>query len=226
MRILGATALVLVSTLLAGGDAMTQPRGARVMPLPRPDLGLEMTLQKALQGRRSVREYARGALSLAQVSNLLWAAQGVTGADGERTAPSAGALYPLEVYVAAGEISGLEPGVYHYQPREHALARISATDCRAALAAAAVGQEWMREAPATIAIAAVLGRTARKYRERAPRYVHMEVGAVAQDLYLEATALGLGTVFVGAFEDAEVKRVLGLPRNEEPLALMPVGRRK
>jgi SagB-type dehydrogenase family enzyme len=197
-----------------------------VSALPRPDLKGGMTLEAALGERRSVREYAEGALSLAEVSNLLWAAQGVTRPSGKRTAPSAGATYPLEIYLAAGTVAGLAPGLYHYEPREHALALVSAADCRDALAPAAVGQEFLRKAPAVIAIAAVLERTAGKYSARARRYVDMEVGAVTQNVHLEAAALGLGTVIVGAFEDAAVKRVLGLPAGEDPLALMPVGRRK
>jgi SagB-type dehydrogenase family enzyme len=226
MRSRTSVALVIASTLITGGDAMSESRPGSVIALPRPDPTGSVTLQKALRERRSVREYAQGALSLPEVSNLLWAAQGVTGARGERTAPSAGALYPLEIYLVAGEVTGLDPGIYRYQPREHALARVSAGDCRSALAGAAVGQEWMRDAPVLIAVAAVLERTARKYHERAPRYVNMEAGAVAQDVHLEAAALGLGTVIVGAFEDEVVKRVLGLPADEDPLVLMPVGRKK
>ena len=196
----------------------------RTVALPRPDLEGKVTLDHALAHRRSVREYAKGALTLAEVSQLLWAAHGVTGAGGRRTVPSAGALYPLEILLVAGEVTGLPAGVYRYDPERHALHAMAAGDLRRRLAGAALEQSSVGTAPAVIAVTAVMQRTAVKYHERAPRYVHMEAGAVAQSVSLEATALGLGTVLVGAFDDAAVAGVLGI--DEEPLLLLPVGRRK
>ncbi|MGA2663114.1 MAG: SagB/ThcOx family dehydrogenase, partial [Verrucomicrobiota bacterium] len=150
--------------------------------------------------------------------------QGITDPEGRRAAPSAGALYPLEVLLVAGGQDELPAGVYRYRPQGHGLIPVIQGDRRAKLAAAALDQDWFNDAPATIAIAAVYERTARKYKQRAERYVLMEVGHAAQNVHLQAVALDLGTVVVGAFDDAEVKRVLTLALNEEPMCLMPVGK--
>jgi SagB-type dehydrogenase family enzyme len=191
--------------------------------LPKPRLEGEVAVERALAKRRSLREFAAGPLPLEAVSQLLWAAQGITHEEGLRTAPSAGALYPLEVYLVAGAVSGVRPGVYHYDPRRHRLLLASKGDARAAVAEAALDQDWVAEAPAIIVLAGVYARTTRKYGERAERYVHMEVGHAAQNVYLQATAQGLGTTMVGAYRDAELARVLALPRDVKPLALLPVG---
>lgn len=197
--------------------------GERVA-LPTPIYESQTSVEQALQARRSVRDYAPGALNLAQVGQLLWAAQGVTNAAGHRTAPSAGALYPLEVYLVAGEVEGMAAGVYQYVPGEHELLRIASGDVRRRLAEAALGQIWVKDAPAVLVITAVYERTTVKYGERGVRYVHMEVGHAAQNVYLQAETLDLGTVFVGAFYDEEVSHVLGLGEEEAPLGLMPVGK--
>jgi len=192
--------------------------------LPKPRLEGEVPVERAMALRRSVREFAQEPLPLAAVSQLLWAAQGITDPPDGRTAPSAGALYPLEVYLVAGAVSGLRPGVYHYEPRRHRLVLESAGDRRAGVADAALGQDWVGEAPAIVVLAAVYQRTARKYGERAPRYVHIEAGHAAQNVYLQAGALGLGTTMVGAFRDEKLTGVLGLPAQVKPLGLLPVGR--
>jgi SagB-type dehydrogenase family enzyme len=198
--------------------------------LPAPDTAGRLPVERALSGRRSVRSFAPGALSLAELGQLLWAAQGVTReapgvrGGGLRTAPSAGALYPLELLVAAGSVTDLPPGLYRYLPSKHALAREGDRDLRAELSRAALGQSWIAEAPAVLVFAAVIERTAAKYGDRAGRYVHIEVGAAAENVYLQCEALGLGTTFVGAFRDADVKRVGGLARDEDPIAILPVGK--
>jgi SagB-type dehydrogenase family enzyme len=197
---------------------------ARLRALPSPTLDGRHTLEQVLAARRSVREYGPGMLTYAELGQLLWAAQGITGPAGLRAAPSAGALYPLELFVVAGEVSDLEPGVYRYQPAPHALAVGAARDRRAPLAAAALGQEWVARAAAVIVVAATYARTNGKYGERGRRYVHMEVGQASQNICLQARALGLGAVVVGAFDDRDVARVVGLPARTEPLALLPVGR--
>ena len=172
-----------------------------------------------------MREYARAPLTLGEVSQVLWAAQGVTdGKEGLRAAPSAGALYPLEFVLVVGEVEGLEPGTYRYRPLEHDLVRTSGEDLRAELAAAAWGQNWLRKAPLVLAVSAVYERTTKKYGERGKRYVHMDAGCAMENVYLQATALGLGTVTVGAFDDRKVANLLSLPTGERPLALMPMGR--
>jgi SagB-type dehydrogenase family enzyme len=170
-----------------------------------------------------VREFDRRPLALADMAQLLWAAQGVTGPERERTAPSAGALYPLEVFLVAGKGGEPPAGIYRYRAHGHDVALLSQGDQRARLAGAALAQDWLAAAPVTIVVAAVFERTASRYRRRAERYVLMEVGHAAQNIHLQAVALGLGTVVVGAFDDAEVKRVLGLAGHEQPLCLMPVG---
>lgn len=176
------------------------------------------TLAAALVARRSVREYAEAALTADEVSALLWAAQGISSDEGLRTAPSAGALYPLTVRVA------LRGGLDRYQPRGHRLDRVAETDLRASLAEAAYGQEWLGRAPAVFAISGDVAVTARRYGARAERYVLMEAGHAAQNLLLQAVALGLGGTPVGAFDDGAVREVLGLSAGERPIYLLPVGR--
>ncbi len=191
--------------------------------LPEPRLTGDVAVEVALHARRSRRSYASAPLRLEEVSQLLWSAQGVTNEEGARTAPSAGATYPLELCLVAGEITGLDAGIYRYRPRRHELVRIAAGDRRAELAAAAY-QDWVRTAPAALVIAAVEKRTAR-YGRRAALYVQMEAGAVTENVHLQAEALGLATVVVGAFDDRDLKATVGLETLEEPLAIMPVGRR-
>jgi len=171
-----------------------------------------------------VREYSRNPLTLDEVSRLLWAAQGVTGPRGQRTAPSAGALYPLQVYLVVGDVARLERGVYAYRPSRHALERISGEDTRSRLADAALGQTCVSAGTVVIVLTAIYDRTSLKYGTRGTRYVHMEAGHAAQNIYLEAASLNLGTVVVGAFDDDRVAKILHLPRKEQPLAIMPVGR--
>ena len=192
--------------------------------LPAPALRGKISVEQALAGRRSVREYREEPLSLEEVSQLLWAAQGVNGPRGRRTAPSAGALYPLEVYLLAGLVEGLPAGVYRYDPEGHTLAPVLQGDRRAELGRAALDQMWLGSAPAVVVITAVFARTTSKYGRRGIQYVHMDVGCAAQNVYLQVEALGLGTVFVGAFYEARVRRALGIPDHEIPLAIMPVGR--
>ena len=201
---------------------MAMETGQRI-PLPEAGSGQEMSVEEALEQRRSIREFSREGLLLEDVSQLLWAAQGITGRRGYRAAPSAGGLYPLELYVVAGDVEGLSPGVYRYRPKKHDLVLVASGDQRKPLASAALGQGWVRQAPAVLVITGVYERTMTKYGQRGRRYVHMEVGHAAQNIYLKATAQRLGTVMVGAFDDEEVQEVLGLPAAHEPLGLMPIG---
>jgi len=193
--------------------------------LPRPRLKSGYSFEKVLGERRSVREYSSEALTLANVSQLLWSAQGVTHPEGWRTAPSAGATFPLELYLVAGNVNGLAQGLYRYRADQHKLIQLGNRDLRADLAAAALGQEWMKGSAIIIVIAAVYDRATRKYGQRGIRYAHMEVGHAAQNIYLQAASLNLGTALVGAFDDKRVKEVLKLPSDEQPLGLMPIGGR-
>jgi SagB-type dehydrogenase family enzyme len=200
-----------------------EPTRTTMVSLPEPKRTGEVSVEGALAARRSVRSFAGKPLPLPKASQLLWAAQGRTHPAGLRTAPSAGALYPLELYLIAGAVSELEQGLYRYDPDRHHLERLRAGDARAQTARAAFHQDWLAEAPAILVLTAIYARTERKYGERATRYVHMEVGHAAENVYLQAVALGLGTTMVGAFDDDALVRALGLPAQEKPLALLPVG---
>ncbi len=164
-------------------------------------------------------------MTLAELSQLLWAGQGITNRSGFRTAPSAGALYPLKLYAAVGRVEALPVGVYRYSPSKQLLEPIGAGDRRAALSRAAFSQTWVAESAVMIAVTAVARRTTRKYGERGRRYVYIEAGHVAQNICLQAVSLGLGVTPVGAFDDDEVKAVLALSAEAELIYLLPVGRR-
>ena len=187
--------------------------------LPPPDELGGVPLWLALGRRRSRREFSGvRTLDWTQIGQLLWAVQGASEPkDGLRTAPSAGALYPLEVDVA------LASGVYRYAPASHALMQRDARDLRFALARAALDQSWLAGAPCVFALSGVSARTQRKYGERAARYVHMEAGHAAQNLLLAAVSIGLDAVPVGALDDDAVAHTLRLTSGEVPLYLLPVG---
>jgi SagB-type dehydrogenase family enzyme len=207
---------------------MTDTTGhtSETIRLPEPVLDSNTSIESAIRKRRSVRSFKEGPLTLAEVSQLLWAAQGITSQQGLRTAPSAGALYPLEVYLVAGNVDGLPAGVYHYRPMKHELVRVIAGDKRTELCTACLGQSSVRNAAAVIVFAAVYERTTVKYGTRGMQYVHMEIGHAAQNVALQAVPLNLGTVVIGAFHDSEMRRVLKMPDREQPLYVMPVGRMK
>lgn len=177
----------------------------------------QLTLEDVLSKRRSIRRFTDHALSEDEILRLCWAAQGITHPAGYRTAPSAGALYPLELYVASAG------GLYLYDPPHHRLVRKSDDDLRAAMQWAALAQEAVGQCPTVFIIAAVPARTAAKYGSRAQRYVQLEAGHAAQNLLLDATAHGLGAVPIGAFDDARLREVLDLPGDYDVLYLIPVG---
>ncbi len=210
---------------IAGPTPILPEEEETAMKLPGPQYDGKVSLEESLLNRRSIRSYTGQPLTLQEVSQLLWAAQGITEAGGFRTAPSAGALYPLELYVVVGDVQDLTPGVYRYQPDGHQLTKIMDGDRRGELASAALGQGCVKEGAAAFVFAVVYERTTGKYGERGIRYVHIEVGHAAQNLCLQATALGLGAVTVGAFSDEQITRVLNLPEGEQPLYIIPVGRK-
>lgn len=196
-----------------------------IVKLPEVNDDGDMSLEETLLKRRSVRSYLDEPVTQAEVSQLLWAAQGISEAvTGKRTAPSAGALYPLEIYLAAGDVVGLSSGIYKYRPLEHELVLVKEGDLRGELARAALDQESVRDAAAALVFAAVYERTTQKYGDRGIQYVHIEVGHAAQNVFLQAVSLGLGTVVVGAFDDGSVREVIGLEADEQPLYIMPIGR--
>ena len=197
-----------------------------IVPLPSPKTKGEMSLEEAISRRRSQRNFTDESLTLEELSQILWAAQGLTNKErGFRSAPSAGALYPLDVYVVVGEVgvTNLDSGVYHYLPENHSLENLSGGDFRNALMKVCLGQTFIADAPVSLVITAEYERTTVKYAERGERYVHMEAGHTAQNIYLQAASLGLGTVTVGAFDDEAVSEVLSLPQAHKPLYVMPLG---
>jgi SagB-type dehydrogenase family enzyme len=198
-------------------------RSDSIIKLPPPDTVGQVTVEQALWHRRSVRAFADESLSLKQVGQLLWAAQGLNAGSKRRTAPSAGATYPMEVYLVGGKVKDLKPGVYHYSIDSHSLVLMQTGDHRAELAEAALGQKYMSAAPVVLVLAADFSRTAQRYAERAPRYVYMEAGHVGENVHLQCEALGLGTVMIGAFQDDRVKKLLQM--EQDPLYIMPVGQK-
>jgi SagB-type dehydrogenase family enzyme len=193
--------------------------------LPDPLLVEGNPLNPILQQRRTHRAFAMQGISLTQVAQLLWAAQGINSREGYRTAPSAGALYPLELRLVAGQVEGLPAGSYRYDVVSHRLQSEKPGDLRHGIAAAALHQKWIAQAPAIVIISAIDARTTIKYGSRGVRYVHMEVGHASQNLLLQAVALGLAAATVGAFDDERLSQLLSLADEERPLVILPVGHR-
>jgi SagB-type dehydrogenase family enzyme len=195
--------------------------------LPTPEFR-GISVEEALRKRRSVREYSKKPLTLSEISQLLWAAQGITGKIYKtllRTSPSAGALYPFEIYIFANDVKNLKSGIYHFSVREHSLVLIKEGDFRDKLLRASLEQEMVRDAAAVFVLSAIFDRTRSKYGERGYRYVYMEAGHISQNIYLQATSLGLGTVVVGAFIDDKINELVGIDgRKEAVIAIQPVGR--
>lgn len=196
---------------------MAKSTSAETINLPSPRLRGKFSLEEAITARRSVRSFSDVPLTEEEMSQLLWATQGITHPSGRRTAPSAGAVYPLEVYVARSS------GLWHYEPRHHTLTQSHNVDLRPSLHGVALGQDALIEAPAVFVITAVTARMQTVYGKRAERYVLMEVGHAAENLLLQAVSLNLGGVLIGAFNDDWLDKILRLPRGEEPLYLIPVG---
>jgi SagB-type dehydrogenase family enzyme len=219
------------TVLRAGADWGEQPAAVKSYPgaarhqLPEPRGHHGLSFEGALVQRRSVRDYAAGPLTLEELSRLLYAAQGITSDLGLRTAPSAGALYPIEVYAIAHNVVDLEPGLLHYAVNSHELERVDTGDLREALVAAALGQAHVGSGGVALVLTAIFQRARWKYRERTYRYVLMEAGHIAQNVYLAATSLGLGACAVGAFLDDQLNELLGVDGEAEAaLYLVTVGR--
>jgi SagB-type dehydrogenase family enzyme len=194
--------------------------------LPKPSFDGKVSVEKAIKERRTIRDFKERLLPLNHLSQLLWAAQGITDPnERKRAAPSGGALYPLDIYLIIGGngVEGVEPGVYHYLPEKHLISLLSKGDRRKEIASASLWQMWMAKAPVIFIVTAEYRRITGKYGERGIRYALIEVGHVGQNLFLQAEALGLGAGIVGAFNDAEVLKVIGGPSQHEPLLIMPVG---
>jgi SagB-type dehydrogenase family enzyme len=186
--------------------------------LPKPNIIGKMSLEESIYRRRSEREFLDKELSLEQISQLLWAAQGITDDSfGFRAAPSAGALYPMTIYLVKKD------GVFRYLPDGHKLAQIAEDDKRPSMVRASLGQGFIKDAAADIVIAVNFRITETKYGARAFRYVCIEAGHVAENIQLQAVSLGLTSVPIGAFWDDVIKSSLGLPENHDPIYIIPVG---
>ncbi len=211
---------ILLVVLIFAGCSFNARSSADIekVVLPRPSARGEVSVEQAIGERRSVRSFLPDELKIEHKGQLLWAAQGITEQQrGLRAAPSAGATYPLEIYLVNKD------GVYSYNPSEHELVLLKKGDLRGALSRAALGQGFISRAPVSIVITAVYARTERRYGGRARRYVHIEAGHAAQNIHLQAVSLGLGSVPVGAFNDEELRKVLSLPQDREPVYIIPVG---
>jgi SagB-type dehydrogenase family enzyme len=197
-----------------------------IISLPGPSLKGAISLEEAILERRSTRDYQDKGLNLDQVSQILWAGQGITDkSSGFRSAPSAGALYPLELYLVVGEngVKELSAGVYHFVPQGHKLEKISSSDLRTKVMEASLNQGFIAQAPIVLIITGEYERTTKKYGERGKQYVHLEAGHAGQNIYLQVESLGLGTVTVGAFDGEEIIKILNLPQAHKPFYVMPIG---
>lgn len=206
--------------LFFAGKGLSAKMDKKIIELPAPFLKSKVSLEETILKRRSVRSFSSKELSLSQIGQILWSAQGITGKKGGfafRSAPSAGALYPMEVYIAKPD------GIFHYLPQGHKLEMISEKDARKELAKASWGQDFVYQAPVDVVLCAVYSRVTSKYGESGIRYVHIEAGHIAENVHLQAVSMGLGSVPVGAFDDKEVRKALSLPSNCEPLYIIPVG---
>ncbi len=206
--------------LLAAFSMMAQTAEKRIQ-LPAPILRGGVSVEEALSRRRSIRDFAETPLSMREVAQLSWAAQGISEPPSRRTCPSAGATYPLILYLVVNRAESLEPGVYRYDPEDHGLELITPGDVSDGLVRACLNQRFVKSASVVLLLAAKAERTTKRYGERGVRYIHMECGHAGQNIYLQAEALGLGTVAVCAFEDAGVQEVTGIA--EPLLTLFPVG---
>jgi SagB-type dehydrogenase family enzyme len=196
------------------------------MKLLPPEIDGTVSVERAINQRRTIRSFTSGSLDLSHLSQLLWSAQGITGSSGfKRAAPSAGALYPMDIYAVVGRkgVEQIEAGVYHYEPHGHRLSHMQKDDQRDRVAKASLSQIWMASAPLNIVITAEYSRITVKYKERGIRYAMIEAGHIAQNLFLQAEALGLKASVVGAFHDNELIEILKIPRTHEPLLIMPIG---
>lgn len=214
---LAVPVLFYSSDLSRHAVAQEESSEAAIIKLPAPKLDGPVSVEKALSQRRSIRTYKEEPLSLAQVSQILWAAQGITEAkSGKRTAPSPMALYLLEVYLISGDVSGLSRGMYKYRPQGHELEEIAKGDMKSKLVQA-VGQAPLKNAPAALLFAGMTERS------RNPNWMYLEAGHAAQNVYLQAVPLNLGTVVMGGFRPEEVREALNIPEDEELIYVMPVG---
>jgi SagB-type dehydrogenase family enzyme len=218
-------ALVIGACGLIFQSAASEERGGdRGIDLPAPKFEGKVSVEQALLMRRSVKEYRDEPLSLADVAQLLWAAQGINRPEtSHRTVPSAGSTYPIDVYAIVADVKGIEKAAYQYKPEEHRLAKVKEGDVVAELAAA-LEQDWVGKAPLVIVFVAVWERGTSRFGDEGIKYSHMEVGHASQNVYLQAAALNLGTRVIGGAREEPIRKVLDIPAAHSPLYVMPVGK--
>jgi SagB-type dehydrogenase family enzyme len=226
--IIAFVAVVVAFYFVPKESVSTSRNVISITKLPTPQFTGNISVEQSIQNRRSVRQYSNQSLNMADVSQLLWAGQGITDTQRNlRAAPSAGQVYPLELYVVVGigGVSGLKEGLYHYVPQNNTLERILEGDLRNNLSQVANGQPWVKQAPMNIVIAGNYQKMINKYKDQqlSTRFVDMEAGHVGENLYLQAEARGLATVSLGSFDENQMIRLLHLPNNEKPLYIFPVG---
>jgi SagB-type dehydrogenase family enzyme len=223
------TGFILVFALLSMMTIFANTMQEEKIMLPSPSKEGKISIEEAIVNRRTVRSFKPDPIAVSDLSQFLWAAQGITDTRrGLRSAPSGGALYPLDVYVVIGKkgVKGLAEGVYRYLPESHSIEKLAESDRRGELARAALGQNWMTQAPVIFVITAEYKRINKKYGNRGIRYALIEVGHVGQNIFLQAESLGLGAGIVGAFNDQEVAKVISALPGHEPLSIMPIGYKK
>ncbi len=221
--------LFFLVSLAGATHGWGQVEKERVIRLSEPAYDGKISVERAIKERRTIRDFQPKPLTLDQLSQLLWSAQGITDErNGFRAAPSGGALYPLDVYAVVGEgaVEGLVSGVYHYHPLSHSIQVIRKGDRRKEVASASLWQMWMVRAPVIFVITSEYDRITGKYGNRGMRYAQIEVGHVGQNIFLQSGALGLAAGIVGAFRDGAVAKAIGAPKAHEPLIIMPVGYKK
>jgi len=215
-----------IKKAMAGKTDGTTGGKERRMNLPKPRLKGEVSVEQAIKHRRTIRSFSSKPLTLEHLSQILWAAQGITGDRGyKRSAPSGGALYPMDIYAIVGDngVKGLKAGIYHYDPHKHSALLITEGDLRKDIARSSLSQMWMAKAPLNLVITSEYSRITSKYGARGERYAMIEAGHIGQNIFLQAEALGLRAGIVGAFHDKDVNRVMKINRSHEPLLIMPVG---
>ena len=221
--------LFIFVSLAAAADGWGQVEKEGSVRLSKPVYDGKVSVERAIKERRTIRDFQPKPLTLNQLSQLVWSAQGITDErSGFRAAPSGGALYPLDLYAVVGEggVEGLESGVYHYLPASHSLQPVRKGDRRKEVGSASLWQMWVAGAPVIFVITSEYERITRKYGKRGTRYAQIEAGHVGQNIFLQSGALGLGAGIVGAFRDDAVAKAIGAPEAHEPLLIMPVGHRK
>jgi SagB-type dehydrogenase family enzyme len=219
--------LIVLLTAIMAVSVSSNQEASDVVTLPQPRTDGGISVEKALLERRSIRSFRNESLTLDEVSQLSWAAQGVTDDKGHRTSPSAMATYPLEIYLLAGNVTGLPAGVYHYSPLGHNLTLISKGNKIPEFFNSSRGgrEDWRRGSPAVFIITGVFERTYKISGQDLSRFVYIEAGAAAENLLLQVVSLGLGSTYTAGFDENKTKEYLALSPGEEPIGVLPVGRK-